>query len=144
MKHLFLRRRTWVLLLLVMAATGCGRKEAPQPDSGRAAKPQIVNLQHEVKGNIVRLSFGLKGNPAGVGYQIDRTIIDPYCQCPGFWRRYTSHAATPHMANSNAEKILNLGTKTEYVFRIRAVDVDGNLGAWSKMMRVHGVDLFNK
>jgi len=142
--HTSLQRRLWLFLMMAVVLAGCGRKMAPQPVSTNAEKPQIVDLQHEAIGNVMRLDFVLRGNPAGVGYQIDRTMIDPYCQCPGFWRRYVSKAAMPRLANSKTKKMLLLSTKVEYVFRIRAVDVDGNFGPWSKMMRARGVDLFHK
>lgn len=84
-----LMRRTLLLtLMLGLGLTACGRKEAPRPVVAESEKPQIQNLESEIAGNILKLSFTLVGNPAGMGYQIDRTQVDPYCKCPGFWRRY--------------------------------------------------------
>jgi len=139
-----LQRSAWLFLLIAVALFGCGRKEMPQPLSDSAAKPHIENLKYETIGTVMRLDFVLRGNPAGVGYQIDRTMIDPYCECPGFWRRYVDMAAMPRLVNSKTKKILQLSSSVGYVFRIRAVDKEGNFGPWSKMMRVHGVDLFHK
>lgn len=116
----------------------------PQPVGDNVAKPQVVNLQYETVGTGMRLSFELRGNPAGVGYQIDRTLIDPYCKCPGFWRRFVDQAPMPRQVNRKMVKMLKLSSKKEFLFRIRAVDAAGNLGPWSKMMRVRGEDLFHK
>jgi len=138
------RRSAWLCLLMAIALSGCGRKEMPQPLADSAAKPHIENLKYETVGTVMRLDFVLRGNPAGVGYQIDRTLIDPYCDCPGFWRRYVDQAPMPRLVNSKTKKMLQLSSSVEYLFRIRAIDVDGNLGPWSKMMRGRGVDLFHK
>ncbi len=138
------RHGVWLLLAL-LALGGCGRKEMPQPVVAPSDKPQLVDLQYEQAGNVLKLTFILRGNPAGVGYQIDRTRIDPYCQCPGFWRRYTEQAALPDLANRKHKRIINLKTdKVEYLFRMRAVDLNGNFGPWSRSIRARGVDLFHK
>ena len=139
-----LQRSAWLFLLMAIALFGCGRKEMPQPLSDSAAKPHIENLTYELIGTVMRLDFVLRGNPAGVGYQIDRTMIDPHCECPGFWRRYVDKAAMPRLVNSKTKKMLQLSSSVGYVFRMRAVDVDGNLGPWSKMIRANGVDLLHQ
>jgi len=145
MIYKFFRRFTWACLLTAVVLGGCGRKEMPQPILAGSEKPQLVNLSYEQAGNVLKLSFGLEGNPKGVGYQIDRTEIDPYCQCPGFWRRYSDQLPLADLANRTANKIINLKSgKVEYVYRLRAVDLDGNLGPWTKSIRARGVDLFNK
>jgi len=144
MNSLSFKRSTCLWLLISAALLGCGRKEMPQPITDSTAKPHIEALQSKQVGLVLRLDFTLTGNPAGVGYQIDRTMIDPYCNCPGFWRRFIDQEAIPRLANHKIKRILKLSSKTGFVFRIRAIDADGNLGPWSHMIRAHGVDLFHK
>jgi len=129
-------------LLLAVALTGCGHKEAPHPAGNNEAKPQIVDLANIVNGSVLRLDFILKGDARGVGFQIDRAQIDPYCQCPGFWRRYLEQMPRHELANTKTYKMIHLkNTTVEYLFRIRAVDAFGNLGPWSKIIHARGVDL---
>ncbi|MDQ6996531.1 MAG: hypothetical protein Q9M82_03605 [Mariprofundus sp.] len=145
MMNIFFRRSLWAGLIISMVLAGCGRKEAPQPSIAGAEKPQLTNLQYEQAGYVLKLSFRLSGNPKGLGYQIDRTEIDPYCKCPGFWRRYNDQRARPDLANRTTNKIINLKTtKVEFVYRLRATDLNGNFGPWSKLIRARGVDLFHK
>jgi len=145
MIYIFFRRFTWVILIMAITLGGCGRKEAPQPIIASSEKPQLVNLAQEQAGNILQVTFELRGNPMGVGYQIDRTEIDPYCQCPGFWRRYSDQQPLSDLVNRNIKKNINLRTTTtEYVYRLRAIDLDGNFGPWSKSIRARGIDLFHR
>lgn len=145
MKNIFFRRFIWACLIIAVILGGCGRKGVPQPILAGSEKPQLMNLQYEQAGNVLKLSFELRGNSKGMGYQIDRTEIDPYCQCPGFWRRYHDQQPLPDLANRKTNKIINLRTNNvEYVYRLRAVDLDGNLGPWTKSLRARGVDLFHK
>ncbi|GAV19643.1 hypothetical protein MMIC_P0592 [Mariprofundus micogutta] len=132
--------------ILLMAATlllsGCGRKEAPQMTNGSSVKPSLNELYHQVAGNVLELRFTLQGIPEGVGYQIDRTEMDPYCQCPGFWRRFDERLPQAKMVNSETTKLISLKTdKKAFLFRIRAIDATGNLGPWSKIITARGVDL---
>ena len=139
-----MRNRMWVLLMAVLVLAGCGRKEAPQIAYDSQA-PQLLGLQHEVNGMVLKLDFKLAGSPEGVGYQIDRAEIDPYCQCPGLWRRYLEVLPMPKNTGAQIAKILRLrSTTAEHVFRIRAIDTAGQFGPWSKHMRALGVDLFNQ
>jgi len=132
-------------LIVAVALAGCGHKAAPQPVTDSSEKPQLVGLQYEQAGNVLKLSFELRGDPKGVGYQIDRTQIDPYCQCPGFWRRYHDQQPLSDLVNRTTKKIINLKTtKIEFVYRLRAIDVNGNFGPWGKSIRARGVDLFRK
>ncbi len=143
--NIFFRRTLWASLIIAIALGACGRKEAPQPVIAGSEKPKIVNLQHEQAGNVLKLSFALSGTPEGVGYQIDRTEIDPYCKCPGFWRRYYNQQPLAALANRKTNKIINLKTtKVEHVYRLRAINRNGNFGPWSKSIRARGVDLFHK
>ena len=139
-----MRNRIWVLLMAALVLSGCGRKEAPQI-AHDSQPPQLVGLQHELNGIVLKLDFELAGSPEGVGYQVDRAEIDPYCKCPGLWRRYLEELATAKNVGVPITKLLRLrSTTTEYVFRIRAVDTTGQLGPWSEHIRALGVDLFNQ
>ena len=145
MIKIFLSRTLWAGIIIAIALGGCGRKEAPQPITASSEKPQLLDLEYEQTGKALKLSFVLKGSPEGMGYQIDRTQIDPYCQCLGFWRRYADQLPLSDLANRKTRKMINLKTtKVEYVYRLRAVDWNGNFGPWSKSIRARGVDLFNK
>lgn len=131
-----------LLLCLSLLLTACGRKEVPQVINGESVAPQISDLRSEVVGNVLRMDFTLVGDTQGVGYEIDRTQEDPYCQCPGMWRRFYEQPALARQVNKAAYRIINLKTdKIEFLFRIRAVDVIGNFGPWSKMIRARAVDL---
>ena len=124
-----------LLLLAVLLLGGCGRKEAPQISSADI-KPEIVNMVYNMEIGLVHMNFSLKGNPAGVGYQIDRTVTDPYCNCPGFWRRFQDQAPNPKLMEKPINKMISLSAKDkECRDRIRAYDIDGNIGPWSKIMR---------
>ncbi|MBN4073321.1 hypothetical protein JYT23_00640 [Mariprofundus ferrooxydans] len=128
-----------VLVLLVLS--GCGRKEAPQMISDAATIPQITDLRSEVNVSVLRMDFVLEGDARGVGYQIDRTKIDPYCQCPGLWRRYFEQRAMAKQVGAKSYKMIHMKDyTTELVFRIRAIDVFGNFGPWSKIIHARGID----
>ncbi len=139
-----MRNGIWVLLMAALVLGGCGRKEAPQIALD-SQPPQLVGLQHELSGMVLKLDFELAGSPAGVGYQVDRAVIDPYCKCPGLWRRYLEELPTQKIIGVPITKLLRLrSTTTEYVFRIRAIDTAGQLGPWSEHIRALGVDLYNQ
>ena len=130
-----------LLLVAGLMLNGCGRKEAPQLIVAGAA-PQVVDLRYEVNGGTLKLDFMLVGSADGVGYQVDRTEMDPYCKCPGFFRRYFEQPAFPAQVGKPLNKLINLKTiDKEFVFRIRAVDAQGNLGEWSELIHARGVDL---
>lgn len=139
-----MRSWIWVLLATMLVLGGCGRKEAPQIIH-ESQPPQLVDLHYELTGMSLKLDFKLTGSPEGVGYQIDRAAIDPYCKCPDLWRRYMEQLPIPQNVGVSLTKMLRLRTpNTEYAFRIRAFDAAGQLGPWSKHMRATGVDLFNQ
>lgn len=138
------QRGLWILLAAALVISGCGRKEAPQIVS-EGAKPELVDFRHEQTGNVLQLYFILKGNPEGVGYQIDRAEIDPICKCPGIWRRYLEQEPMPKSVNTELNRLINLKTtKREFAFRIRAFDAEGNLGAWSAPVQARAIDLYNR
>ncbi|MBL4775146.1 MAG: hypothetical protein JKY87_03720 [Mariprofundus sp.] len=134
MKHHIIKLMLGLMLLLFLNA--CGLKEAPQVIVDSSITPKINDLRYHVSANILRLDFKLTGDVAGVGYQIDRTRVDPYCQCPGFWRRFFEQPTLARQVNEDSYKIIRLTTGTdEFLFRIRAIDVSGNFGPWSKIIR---------
>ncbi len=123
-------------LVIALALAGCGRKEPPVP-MAESAPPVIVSMTHAVHVNVLAIDVVLNGGGAGgVGYQVDRAPIDPYCNCPGFWRRYQTQPAQPSLAGVHTKILLDLrGGTIAYAFRIRAVDAIGRLGPWSKIIR---------
>lgn len=127
------------LLLFIMAAfvlAGCGRKEPPQPVADNAP-PAIVSLEHFITENILHLDIKMSGGSGGIGYQIDRAEMDPYCKCPGIWRRHYEEMPNPkNFDKPSISQMLNLrGGDIEYVFRVRAVDALGRFSEWSKPIR---------
>jgi len=138
-----LRILSALLLIGLLALSGCGRKEAPQ--IAGPVKPQINDLRDQVVGNVLELKFMLTGDARGVGFQVDRTEVDPYCQCPGFWRRFYDRAPMPLQVGDESKRLIQLkNDKIEYLFRIRAYDIDGNLGPWSRAIHAKGVDLLSR
>ncbi|HXH72385.1 MAG TPA: hypothetical protein VNI58_06180 [Mariprofundaceae bacterium] len=137
-------RKFVIVGMLALLVAGCGRKEPPQV-LAKGAPPQIVELTHEVNGPALALNFRLLGSARGVGYQIDRAEMDPYCKCPTMWRRHFEQPAMAKQVDTPIRKLINLGSyNREFLFRIRAVDVDGNLGEWSQTIHAQAVDLLQK
>lgn len=126
-----------IFSLAAILLFGCGRKEAPQP-LANDAPPTIKAISHELAGNSLKINLQLSGGSQGIGYQIDRAEIDPYCNCPGFWRRFLEE--TPSAENFDKpvmSELIPLKTpNVEYAFRVRAFDALGRLGEWSQVIRV--------
>ncbi|RMH61724.1 MAG: hypothetical protein D6678_02875 [Zetaproteobacteria bacterium] len=135
-------RKCWILIL-PMLLLACGHKAPPQVASGSdVPPPRIVELHHELSGPALKLEFVLQGDPAGVGYQIDRAEIDPYCHCPGMWQRYYEQPPFAKQVGEHITKLLNLRVlDQEFLFRIRAIDAAGRFGPWSEPIRAKAVDL---
>jgi predicted small lipoprotein YifL len=125
-----------VVIGMALALAGCGRKEPPVPVAD-TAPPAIASLTHAVHVNALEIDMVLTaGDPAGVGYELDRAPIDPYCHCVGFWRRYRVAQVRPERVGAKTKVLLDLRSgKLEYAFRVRAVDSLGRLGPWSKVIR---------
>jgi len=135
MMQRYVKLSVLLCLLLTLALNGCGRKQLPQVTNDTTVMPQISDLSHEITVNVLRMEFTPEGDAQGVGFQIDRTEMDPYCKCPGFWRRFYERPALARYANKETYKLITLKTKgVPYLFRIRAVDAAGNLGPWSKLI----------
>jgi len=133
------------LLLFIMASfvlAGCGRKGPPQPIAENAP-PAIVSIEHLITGNILKLGIKMSGGSGGIGYQIDRAEMDPYCKCPGIWRR--NYEELPHPKNfdkSPISHLINLRSgDIEYLYRVRATDALGRFSEWSKPIRARAVIL---
>ncbi|MDX8402528.1 MAG: hypothetical protein R8K47_07850 [Mariprofundaceae bacterium] len=137
-----MRRGLGILLLAVaVVGAGCGRKAPPQP-LAPAAPPAIAELHHAVNGPVLMLDFRLQGGAGGIGYQIDRAEIDPVCRCPTMWRRYFEQPPQPRDGPRAVHKPIPLKTtETEFLFRVRAVDLEGRFGPWSETIRARAVDL---
>ncbi len=134
-------RKFLILGLTALAIAGCGRKEPPQPVVSDAP-PAIAELRHEVNGPALILDFRLVGGAGGIGYQIDRAEVDPVCHCPTMWRRYFELPPQPDQGPRKVRKLVPLKTtKVEFLFRIRAVDMQGRFGPWSAPIRARAVDL---
>jgi len=141
MMRISVQRSIGLCFLLIIALNACGLKEAPQVIAEGSSSPQISDLRYGVVGNILRLDFTLTGDANGVGYQIDRTKIDPYCKCPGFWRRFFEQPGLAKQVNTASYKIIRLkADATEFVFRIRAIDSSGRFGSWSNLIHARTVD----
>jgi hypothetical protein len=130
--------RKFVLLFVVAAfvLAGCGRKEPPQPVADNAP-PAIVSIKHFMTENLLHLDIKMSGGSGGIGYQIDRAEMDPYCKCPGIWRRHYEELPNPkNFDRPSIPKLLNLKSgDIEYIFRVRAVDALGRFSEWSKPIR---------
>lgn len=135
--------QTLTIISMLLLLSGCGRKEEPRIAVDDTFKPQLIDLKHQVVGNVLELSYTLQGNPEGVGVQIDRTEMDPYCKCPGFWRRFQEDTPLARNVGVETKKLVNLKVMNKrLLFRIRAVDLDGNIGPWSKMIEASAEFLF--
>lgn len=129
-----MRRLLFFTLIIGLALTACGRKQMPQVVT--EAPPQIAELQHETREITLKVTMRLAGGSHGIGYQIDRAEMDPYCKCPGFWRRYREEYPARKNVGKKLSLMLPLGSsEVGYVFRIRAVDGLGRFGPWSKPIR---------
>ena len=123
-------RRLFIGLAVLLLFAGCGRKEPPQAIAS-GVEPAIVTLKHEIIGNSLKITIVLTGGSGGVGYQVDRAEIDPYCKCPGLWRRYYERPPQTGQAGKPLHQLISLGRK-ERAYRFRAVDGIGRLSKWEK------------
>lgn len=125
--------RKFILLFIVAAfvLAGCGRKEPPQPVTDAPA-PTITMFKQAVLGNALQLNVKIAGGNYGVGYQVDRSEIDPGCNCPSFWRRYHEEAPSAKNFNKELSMLIRLMADTKYAFRVRAIDGAGRFSEWSK------------
>jgi hypothetical protein len=122
-----------LVLLIVVAAfvlVGCGRKEPPQVMADAPA-PKIVSFKHSVESNALYLTMKISGGAYGVGYQVDRSEIDPSCKCPSFWRRHYEEVPTKKNLGNELSKVIWLRQEKEFAFRVRAIDALGRFTEWT-------------
>ncbi|RMH51088.1 MAG: hypothetical protein D6682_05510 [Zetaproteobacteria bacterium] len=128
------------MVLLLLFAAGCGRKQPPQPLSASTPPPRIAALHHEVSKNALRLRLRLAGAGGVLGYQIDRARIDPICRCRSEWRRDYEFAPRPGMEGEELVHVIPVRLPdVEFLYRVRAIDALGRLGPWSAPMHIRWV-----
>jgi len=131
-----MRKTLFILAVALLTLTGCGRKEPPQPIVSDAP-PSITAISHSVSGNTLKIDLQVAGGSYGIGIQIDRAEVDPHCNCPKFWRRFSEIAPKAKYYDApELSKFINLrGGELEYAFRVRAIDSLGRFSPWSKVIR---------
>ncbi|MDX8398387.1 MAG: hypothetical protein R8K49_08730 [Mariprofundaceae bacterium] len=129
-------RNFLMLVMGLLVLVGCGRKEAPQVIVD-ASPPVIESLNIiDIPPSNKKLEMKISGGEGGVGYQMERAEMDPYCKCPGMWERYYEEYVRDVNATKILQKIfrLNVGGH-DYVYRVRAIDSVGRLGPWSQTIK---------
>ncbi|MDQ6953087.1 MAG: hypothetical protein Q9M15_06145 [Mariprofundaceae bacterium] len=128
-------RKLCLILLAAWLITGCGRKEPPQAwiDKG---EPRIAKLELIEAGPSKKLQLQLADGEGGVGYQIERSEIDPYCQCPSTWKPFTEIPPARSNEGKTLERMLRFEISGHYfLYRVRAMDALGRLGQWSETFK---------
>jgi len=128
-------RNLCLLLLAAFVMVGCGRKEPPQAwvDKG---EPNIAVFKVIDAGPSKKIHLQLAGGEGGVGYQIQRAELDPYCHCPSEWQPYTEIPPSRSNLDKPLERMLRLEKNGHYfAYRIRATDALGRLGKWSQTLQ---------
>jgi len=125
-------------IIVVLMLLGCGRKEIPQLQHGASSPPKITQLSYVVNGQVVKFLLKLEGGRDGIGFQVDRTLLDPHCKCAGSWQRYSEMVPQSRYQGKKVSRMFGLPLEdTTYLFRIRAVDMEGHLSEWSETMQAH-------
>jgi len=122
------------IAVLLLSITACGRKEVPQPivNSG---PPEIASLEILESDSSTQIVVTLAGGEGGIGFQVDRSEIDPFCNCPTFWQRHYEEPPLAYNAGKEYTRMLrNTIGKLPFVYRLRAVDATGRLGPWSDVI----------
>jgi len=133
MKH----RCTVLMVGVAFLVAGCGRKEPPQPLIDSSPPPSIASMQTEQSYNSLKLIMHLSGANGMLGYQVDRAQIDPICNCPTPWQRDYEMQPRREMDQGEVIRLINIRTpNVEFLFRVRAVDALGRLGAWQKTIHI--------
>ena len=120
-------------MLLVLA--GCGLKTNLVVYDDSAPMPQIANLSYQVHDDKLDLQLDITGGSGTVFYQIDRTEVEPNCQCIGNWLRYyESSASTQRKGLVRHIKLRK--SNVVYAFRLRVKDQLGRVSGWSQILKV--------
>ena len=126
-------RNSVLFMMVALLMAGCGRKEPPQAII-ESDKPVIASLKVVNAAPSNKLEIRLAGGAGGVGYQIDRAEMDPYCKCPSMFQRYYEEPPMVQNYNRLLKKMIRLEVGGhDYVYRVRAIDAAGRLGAWQRI-----------
>ncbi|MDX8403137.1 MAG: fibronectin type III domain-containing protein [Mariprofundaceae bacterium] len=136
-----MRKIILILAILALALGGCGRKEPPQPVAD-APPPKIVMFKHAVEVDVLHITIKITGGSYGVGFQVDRSEIDPSCKCPSFWRRFYEKPVSNKHFDKKISKFINLKADTEYAFRVRAIDALGRFTEWTEPFLTKSEDTY--
>jgi len=122
-----------LLFLALLLMAGCGRKEPPQVIVSADA-PEIASIKIMDAERTRKLEIQLADGAGGVGYQMERAEMDPYCKCPSVWRRYYEEPPLERNNTRVLQKIIRLEVGgNDFTYRLRAIDALGRLGAWQRL-----------
>ncbi|MDQ6979904.1 MAG: hypothetical protein Q9M46_00340 [Ghiorsea sp.] len=122
------------LLAVLLVLAGCGLKTNLVVYDDSAPMPQIANLSYQVHGDKLELALDIAGGSGTVLYQIDRTEVEPDCQCIGHWLRYyESTADTQRKGLVHHIKLRQ--SNVVYAFRLRVKDSLGRVSGWSQVLK---------
>lgn len=129
-------RKFLLLLLTLLLMVGCGRKEPPQVIVD-ADMPEIALLKETDAYPSKKLEIQLAGGAGGVGYQMERAEMDPYCKCPSVWRRYYEEPPLERNNTQVLQKMIRMQVGgNDFAYRLRAIDAAGRLGVWQRLTTV--------
>ena len=119
---------------MLFVLVGCGLKTNLVVYDDSAPMPQIANLSYQVHGDMLDLALDIAGGSGAVFYQIDRTEVEPDCQCIGHWLRYyESSASTQRQGLVRHIKLRK--SNVVYAFRLRVKDSLGRVSGWSQILK---------
>jgi len=124
-----------LLPLCFLLFTSCGLKTDLVVYDDSAAEPQLASVSYQVVGQVLQLQLNIVGGSGMVLYQIDRTEVEPGCQCIGNWLRYYESSLSTQRMDLKRNIKLRHPEKT-YAFRVRVKDELGRKSAWSKVFKV--------
>lgn len=97
-----------------------------------ALLPKISRVSHQILADRLLINLDVEGGNSEVLYQIDRSEIDPSCQCFTQWLRY--YESSPSQQRLGLKRNIKLRTDMAYAYRLRVVDNLGRKSAWSKVI----------
>ncbi|MCF6208369.1 MAG: hypothetical protein L3J61_03125 [Ghiorsea sp.] len=122
-----------LLLAVLLVLAGCGLKTNLVVYDDSAPMPQIANLSYQVHGDMLDLVLDITGGSGTVLYQIDRTEVEPDCQCIGHWLRY--YESSPSTQRQGLVRHIKLRKPVVYAFRLRVKDSLGRVSGWSQILK---------